>query len=79
VLKLIVDRKHQAHKHLTQRQPAFKKEVAFRTKNPKQGKLPILRCIALSTKLHYKFFLQVFYLTTQLLRITKGWEAEGLA
>jgi hypothetical protein len=41
-----------------------------------------LKCIALSTKnvLHYKHFLQVLYLATQLLNITKGslWEAEGL-
>jgi hypothetical protein len=59
--------------------PAFKKEAAFRTKNPKQGKWPILRCIALSTKLHYRCFLQVLYLTAQLLKITREREAEGLA
>jgi hypothetical protein len=39
-------------------------------------------CIALSTKnvLHYKRFLQVLYLATQLPKITRGslWEAEGL-
>jgi hypothetical protein len=29
---LIVDYKHQDYKHLTQRQPAFKKEAAFRTR-----------------------------------------------
>jgi hypothetical protein len=78
VLKLIVDHKHQAHKHLTQKQPVFKEEAAFRTKDPKQGKWPILKCIALSTKLHYRCFLQVLYLTAQLLKITREWEAEGL-
>jgi hypothetical protein len=36
-LKLIVDHKHQDYKHLAQRFPAFKKEAAFRTKNPEQG------------------------------------------
>jgi hypothetical protein len=76
---LIVDHKHQAHKHLTQEQPTFKKEAAFRTKNPKQGKWPILRRIALSTKLRYRCFLQVLYLTTQSLKITRKWEAEDLA
>jgi hypothetical protein len=79
VLKLIVDHMHQAHKHLTHKQPAFKEETAFRTKDPKQGKWPILRCIALSTKLHYICFLQVLYLIAQLLKITREWEAEGLA
>jgi hypothetical protein len=34
----------------TQKQPAFGKEVAFRTKNP-NNKWPILECIALSTKI----------------------------
>jgi hypothetical protein len=64
---------------LTQKQPAFEKEAAFRTKNPKQGKWPILGCIALSTKLHYKCFLQVLYSIAQLLKITREWEAGGLA
>jgi hypothetical protein len=40
------------------------------------------KSIALSTKnvLHYRRFLQVLYLATQLPKITKGslWEAEGL-
>jgi hypothetical protein len=30
----------------------FKIEAAFRTKNPRQGRWPIPRCIALSTKIH---------------------------
>jgi hypothetical protein len=29
----------------------FGKEAAFRTKNPDKGKWPILKCIALSTKM----------------------------
>jgi hypothetical protein len=34
-----------------QKQPVFRKEAAFRTKNPNR-KWPILMCIALSTKIH---------------------------
>jgi hypothetical protein len=39
-----------------------------------QRRWPILKCIALSVKnvLHYKCFLQVLYLATQLPKITKG-------
>jgi hypothetical protein len=70
VLKSIVDHKHWDYMHLVQKQPAFKNEATFRTKIPKQREWPILGCIALSTKLHCKYFL--------LVRTTRGWEIEGL-
>jgi hypothetical protein len=62
-----------------QKQPAFRKEAVFRTKNLNR-KWPILMCIALSTKKRctFQMFLAGFYLTIQLLKITRGWEAEGL-
>jgi hypothetical protein len=51
-------------------------EAAFRTKIPTKGKWPILKCIALSTKIFFasQTFLQVLLLTIRLLKITK----EGL-
>jgi hypothetical protein len=78
VLKLIVDYKRQDYKHLMDRNTTFRKEAAFRIKNPNR-KWPILMCIALSTKYYtLQMFLAGFYLTIQLLKITRGWEAEGL-
>jgi hypothetical protein len=54
----------------------------LQSKNPNKRRWPVLNCIALSTKnvLHYKRFLQVLYLATQLPKITREslWEAEGL-
>jgi hypothetical protein len=54
----------------------IREEAAFRTKNPTKGKWPILKCIALSTKIFFasQTFLQVLLLTVQLSKITK----EGL-
>jgi hypothetical protein len=37
----------------TWKQAAFGKEAAFRKKNPDKRKWPILKCIALSTKIFY--------------------------
>jgi hypothetical protein len=57
-------------------------EAAFRTKIPTMGKWPILKCIALSTKIFFASctFLQVLLLTMPLPKITKEGlqEAEGL-
>jgi hypothetical protein len=57
-------------------------EAAFRTEIPTKGKWPILKCIALSTKIFFasQTFLQVLLLTMQLPKITKEGlqEAEGL-
>jgi hypothetical protein len=54
----------------------------LQSKNPDERRWQILNCIALSTKnvLHYKPFLQVLYLATQLPKITREslWEVEGL-
>jgi hypothetical protein len=59
-----------------------REEAAFRTKILTKGKWPILKCIALSTKIFFASltFLQVLLLTIQLLKITKEGlqEAEGL-
>jgi hypothetical protein len=54
----------------------IREEAAFRTKFPTKGKWPILKCIALSTKVFFasQTFLQVLLLTMQLPKITK----EGL-
>jgi hypothetical protein len=77
---LIADHKHQDYKHLTQKQPAFKKEAAFRTKNPEQGNGQYQDVLPLARRyITLQMFLAGFYLTIQLLKITKGWEAEGLA
>jgi hypothetical protein len=60
----------------------IREEAAFRTKIPTKGKWPILKCVALSTKIFFasQTFLQVLLLTIQLLKITKDGpqEAEGL-
>jgi hypothetical protein len=58
-LKSIDDHQQWDYTHLTQEQPALKNEAAFRTKIHTQKKWPVPRCIALSTKLHYNYFLQV--------------------
>jgi hypothetical protein len=54
----------------------IREEAAFRTKIPTKGKWPILKCIALSTKIFFasQMFLKVLLLIIQLLKITK----EGL-
>jgi hypothetical protein len=61
---------------------SIRKEAAFKTKIPTKGKWPILKYVALSTKIFFasQTFLQVLLLTMQLLEITKGGlqEAEGL-
>jgi hypothetical protein len=61
---------------------SIREEAAFRAKIPTKGKWPILKCIALSTKMFFasQKFLQVQLLTIQLLKITKEGlqEAEGL-
>jgi hypothetical protein len=51
----------------------IREEAAFRKKIPTKGKWPILKCIALSTKIFFasQTFLQVLLLTIQLLRIQK--------
>jgi hypothetical protein len=76
---LIVEYKHQDHRHqIHRKQPTFEKGAAFRTKDLNR-KWPILMRIALSTKYFtLQMFLAGFYLTTRLLKITRGWEAEGL-
>jgi hypothetical protein len=60
----------------------IREEADFRKKIPTKGKWPILKCIALSTKIFFasQMFLQVLLLTIQLLKITKEGlqEAEGL-
>jgi hypothetical protein len=60
----------------------IRKEASFRTKIPTKGKWPILKYVALSTKIFFapQTFLQVLLLTMQLREITKGGlqEAEGL-
>jgi hypothetical protein len=58
----------------------IREEAAFRTNIPTKGKWPILKCIALSTKIFFasQTFLQVLLLTIQLLKITKeGLEEEA--
>jgi hypothetical protein len=61
---------------------SIREEAAFRTKILTKGKWPILKCIALSTKIFFasQTFLQVLLLTIQLLKITNEGlqEAEGL-
>jgi hypothetical protein len=51
----------------------IREEAAFRTKIPTKGKWPILKCIALSTKIFFasQMFLQVLLLTIKLLKIIK--------
>jgi hypothetical protein len=60
----------------------IREEAAFRTKIPTKGKWPILKCIALSTRIFFasQTFLQVLLLTMQPPKITKEGmqEAEGL-
>jgi hypothetical protein len=60
----------------------IRKEAAFRTKIPTKGKWPILKYVALSTKIFFasQMFLHFLLLTMQLPEITKGGlqEAEGL-
>jgi hypothetical protein len=81
-LKSIVDYKHQHYKHQKYRNSQRSGKKLPSEQKSKQRRWPILKCISLSTKnvLHYKLFLQVLYLVTQLPNITKGslWEAEGL-
>jgi hypothetical protein len=59
----------------------IREEAAFRTKIPRKGEWPILKCIALSTKISFasRTFLQVLLLTMPLPKITKEGlqEAEG--
>jgi hypothetical protein len=63
----------------TQKQPTFEKEAAFRTKNPNSGDGQYLCVLPLAQNYStLQMFLAGFYLTTQLLKITRGWEAEGL-
>jgi hypothetical protein len=60
----------------------IREEAAFRIKILTKGKWPILKCIALSTKIFFasQTFLQVLLLIIRLLKITKEGlqEAEGL-
>jgi hypothetical protein len=60
----------------------IREEAAFRTKILTKGKWPILKYVALSTKIFFasQMFLQVLLLTMQLSEITKGGlqDAEGL-
>jgi hypothetical protein len=60
----------------------IREEAAFRTKNQTKGKWPILKCIALTTKIVFasRAFLQVVLLIVPLPKITKEGlqEAEGL-
>jgi hypothetical protein len=60
----------------------IREEAAFRTKILTKGKWPILKCIALSTKIFFasQMFLQVLLLTMPLPKITKEGlqEAEGM-
>jgi hypothetical protein len=63
----------------TQKQPAFGKEAVFRTKNPNKGGGQYWNVLPLAPKYYtLQMFLARFCLTTQLLMIAKGWEAEGL-
>jgi hypothetical protein len=69
----IRDYKHQDYK------PAFGREAVFSTKNPNKGDSQYWSVLPLAQKYStLQMFLASFYLTTQLLKITKGWEAEGL-
>jgi hypothetical protein len=60
----------------------IREKAAFRTKIPIKGKWPILKCIALSTKIFFasQTFLQVLLLIIQLFEIIEEGlqEAEGL-
>jgi hypothetical protein len=62
----------------TQEQPAFGKEAVFK-KNPSRGDGQYWSVLSLAPKCYtLQMFLANFYLTTQQLKITEGWEAEGL-
>jgi hypothetical protein len=57
----------------TQKQPAFGKEAAFRTKNPNRGDGQYWNVLPFAQKYStIQMFLAGFYLTTQLLKITRG-------
>jgi hypothetical protein len=63
----------------TREQPAFRKEAVFSAKNPNKADGQYWIVLPLAPKYStLQMFLASFYLTTQLLNITKGWEAEGL-
>jgi hypothetical protein len=63
----------------TQEEPAFRREAVFSTKNPNKGDGQYWSVLPLAQKYStLQMFLASFYLTIQLLKITKGWEAEGL-
>jgi hypothetical protein len=66
------------HASDTQKQPAFGKEAVFRKKNHSRGDGQYWNVLPLAPKYYtLQMFLANFYLTTQLLKITEGWEAEG--
>jgi hypothetical protein len=60
----------------------IREEAAFRTKIPTKAKWPILKYVAISTKIFFasQTFLQILLLTMQLPELTKGslQEAEGI-
>jgi hypothetical protein len=80
VLKLIVDYKHQDYKHLIHRNSRRSGEKPpLEQKNPNRGDGQYWNVLPLAQKYStLQMFLASFYLTTQLLKITKGWEVEGL-
>jgi hypothetical protein len=77
-LRSIGDHQRRDYTHLTQIQPALKKEAAFRTKIHKQKKWPVPRCIALSTKTILQLLLAGLHPTTLVIKTSRGWEAEGV-
>jgi hypothetical protein len=51
----------------------------YNKKNPNRGDVRYWNVLPLASKYYTsQMFLANFYLTTQLLKITEGWEAEGL-
>jgi hypothetical protein len=77
---LIVDYKHQDCKHLTHRNSRHSgKKPSLAQKNINKGNGQYWSVLPLAPKYYtLQMFLANFYLTTQLLKITKGWKVEGL-
>jgi hypothetical protein len=76
---LIVDYKHQDYKHLIHRnsqcskkKPSLEQKILTRD-GQYRNVLPLAQ-----KYFTLQMFLAGFHLTTQLLKITRGWEAEGL-
>jgi hypothetical protein len=77
---LIIDYKHQDYRHLIHRNSRRSgKKPPLEQKNSNRGNGQYWNVLPLAQKYStLQMFLEGFYLTTQLLKITRGWEAEGL-